>query len=246
MATAPPPWRVFDAPADSDSAASDRPTAAPASGGGSGPAHSVGSGIHLRGDVLVGLAAALGGLALAWLLATGGSVDPGGGLALDGGTRIVASDLPTDPGLTGGDVVVDVAGAVLRPGVYHLPAGSRVGDAIRLAGGFGPRVAADRVDRELNLAALVHDGERVLIPSRDDPLSAASTPLSSGRGGGLVDLNSATESELDALPGIGPVTAGKIIASRSDQPFRAVQDLLGRKLVSQKTFDSIKALVTVG
>lgn len=257
MTAAPPPWRVFDAPPEPGlppGQVAGTPLAAGADGGVKpDPRHAASPRIptpslRLRADVAAGLGAAVGGLALAWLLATGGSIGGSSvdGISVDGGARLTASD---DPALAlgGGEVVVDVAGAVLRPGVYHLPAGSRVGDAIRAAGGFGPRVAAGEVDRELNLAAIVHDGERVLVPSRDDRTEVVpSAPGSPGRSGGLIDLNTASESELDTLPGIGPVTASKIVASRAEQPFRAVEDLLERKLVGQKTFDSIKALVTVG
>src|SRR5207302_1726545 len=127
----------------------------------------------------------------------------------------------------------------------------RVGDAVAAAGGFGPRVNAGRVASELNLAALVRDGDRVLVPSRDD-----AAPTSGGSGGsggsgakaspGLVDINTATVAELDALPGIGPVTADKIVASRADAPFKAVDELRTRGLLGQKTFDKLKSLVTVG
>ncbi len=148
-------------------------------------------------------------------------------------------------------LVVDVAGAVARPGVYRLPAGSRVADALASAGGFGPRVDAQRVAIELNLAAPLADGQHVLVPSRDD-----TAPGGSGGGAGsgagndpaqsrLIDLNRATAGELDTLPGIGPVTAAKIITSRETAPFTAVHDLLDRKLVGQKTFDGLADLVTV-
>jgi competence protein ComEA len=152
-------------------------------------------------------------------------------------------------------VVVDVQGAVARPGVQRLPTGSRIGDAIVAAGGFGPRVAAERVGRELNLAALLRDGDHVFVPSRDDPGgptgstrpsgSSGSSGSASGAGSGPIDLNHATASELDALPGIGPVTANKIVAARDERPFASVDELRSRKIVGAATYDRIKDLVVV-
>jgi len=150
------------------------------------------------------------------------------------------------------ELVIDVTGAVLRPGVYHLPLGARVGDAIKAAGGYGTRVDAGFAATQLNLAAALTDGQQVRVPSRDDPATGAAngTGGTGGTGGNAaagsrVDLNRATEAELEALPGIGPSTAAKIIASRSATPFKAVQELRDRKLVGQKTFDGLKDLVTV-
>jgi competence protein ComEA len=158
----------------------------------------------------------------------------------------------SEPASSGGgkQLVIDVQGAVVRPGVIHLPAGSRVGDAIAAAGGFGPRVAAERVGRELNLAALLRDGDQILVPSRDDstiPAGAGGGGGSSGAspGTGPIDLNRATATELDALPGIGPVTANKIIAARDERPFASVDELRSRKVVGAATFEKIKDLVVV-
>jgi competence protein ComEA len=152
-------------------------------------------------------------------------------------------------GTVGKELVVDVQGAIVRPGVIHLPGGSRIGDAIAAAGGFGPRVAADRVGRELNLAAVLHDGDQVVVPSRDDPgpVVGSSGPgrSSAPATAGPIDLNRATVSELDALPGIGPVTANKIVSAREEQPFSAVDELRSRKIVGAATFDKIKDLVVV-
>ena len=206
--------------------------------------------------VALGCALVLG-LGAFWIAATSN----GGSLAVDGaaGPDGIGPIHPTTSGAAGPGasvavkIVVDVAGAVVRPGVYALLPGSRVTDAIAAAGGYGPRVATDRVARELNLAAPVADGARVYVPSRDDPDGGATTGAGAGAGGGpgsgsgagLLDLNRATQAELEALPGIGPVTAGKIIASRSSQAFRSVDDLRSRRLLGQKAFDALKSLVTV-
>jgi competence protein ComEA len=259
-----PSWRAFDAP----------PATAPHVGGSDAPPPTAPAPIarmHLASpQLLIAIGLAVAGLAIASaiLLAStgaGGAValDPGAGRPLDSGRTVTAAG--------GGEIVVDVAGAVLRPGVYHLAAGARIGDAIAAAGGYSPRVAADLVQRSLNLAALVHDGDLIVVPSRDDP--ASQTPGSGGAGGAgagtggggsgggtggggsgaggsggagsLVNLNLASADELDALPGIGPVTAAKIIASRTGTPFTSVDQLLERKLVGQKAFDQLRALVTV-
>ena len=150
----------------------------------------------------------------------------------------------------GAELIVEVAGAVARPGLYHLPAGGRVADAIAAAGGYGPRIDVVRATAELNLAARVADGDRILVPSRDDPVSSrgpGSSPAASSppARSGPLDLNRATAAELDALPGIGPVTLARIIASRTKQAFRSVADLRSRKLVGAAEFARIQKLVTV-
>lgn len=201
----------------------------------------------------------VGGLCLAAVLGIGAFVlaasGPGGEISVEGGAAWTASGAPRpsadgSPGSAAGALVVDVQGAVLRPGVIQLAAGSRVADAIAAAGGYGPRVDAERAGRELNLAAELHDGERIVVPSRDDPPGPGAQASGAGGApggapGGLVDLNTATATELDALPGVGPVTAQKIIDARAEKPFATVDELRERKIVGASTFEKLRDLVTV-
>ncbi len=114
-------------------------------------------------------------------------------------------------------LVVDVAGAVRRPGVYTVPSGDRVVDAIARAGGFTAH--ADRT--AVNLAAPLVDGEQVVVAG-----AKAAGAAGSSAAGAPVSLNSATAEQLDALPGIGPVTAQKIIDYRTQHgPFTSVDGL---------------------
>lgn len=138
-------------------------------------------------------------------------------------------------------LVVDVAGAVRRPGLYRLKQGSRIEDAIVAAGGAAAKAQLDAV----NLAAPVADGEQVLVPGP----GVAAAP-SGGSGGGApspsapLDLNTATAEELDALPGVGPVTAQKIIAYRTAHgPFHAVTELEGVPGIGPAKLAQLKGLV---
>ena len=182
--------------------------------------------------------------------------DGGGpaGQAPDGSAGPGSIDAGAAPAPGPATLVVEVAGAVARPGLYHLAAGSRVADAIAAAGGYGPRIDISRATAELNLAARIADGDKVIVPSRDDPVAQAGGGGSPGSSAGPtkapartgpVDLNTATAEELDALPGIGPVTLAKIIASRTQERFRAVSDLRTRKLVGAAEYAQIEKLVTV-
>jgi competence protein ComEA len=106
------------------------------------------------------------------------------------------------------DVVVHVAGAVARPGVYRLPTGSRVDDAVRRAGGAAARANLEAI----NLAARLADGQQVVVPERG-PGGTAMAPLGGG-GDGPINLGTATVEQLDTIEGIGPVTAQDIVEFR--------------------------------
>lgn len=148
---------------------------------------------------------------------------------------------------TPGPLRVDVAGAVNAPGVYTVPHGSLVADAIAAAG--GPAADAD-LDR-INKAVALYDGAQVYVPRVAQPIPTPLvlfTPTPATRSaqvpmaGKLINLNTATLEELDTLPGIGPSTAQRIIEGR---PYATVEDLLRVKGIGQATFDKIKDLVTV-
>lgn len=233
------PWRVFDAPETAGAATTGAPPGT----------SSIGTAIGASTNPRLAIAAVAGAVVvgvLAIVIAMSGAgtaVVEGPSSSQDGGAGSFVA--------AGGELVIDVTGAVAKPGIYRLATGARVGNAIDAAGGFSPRVDVDRVGRELNLAAILADGAQVHVPSRDDPAGGGSAGASpgaggSGGGGGLVNLNSATEAELDALSGIGPVTAGKIIESRATAAFKTVDELRERGLVGQKTFDKIRAQLTVG
>ena len=146
-------------------------------------------------------------------------------------------------------IVVDVQGAVENPGPWRVPVGSRVGDAVEAAGGYSPQVDIAAASQQLNLAQTVSDGQKIHVPMRgESTVTAQQSPAGGGPaagGGGLIDINTATAEQLDTLPGIGPVTAAKVIAAREEAPFTSVDELLGRGVVSQSVFDKIRALVTV-
>jgi competence protein ComEA len=190
------------------------------------------------------------GLSLLWVAILGGALF----LARRPATEPIEIIPPPTPALTPviasptpGPVRVDIAGAVKTPGVYTLPRGSLVSDAIAAAG--GPAADAD-LDR-LNKALSLQDGAQIYVPRIAQPMPApinSPTPSPATRGGQvsiggkLVDLNTASMDELDTLPGVGPATAQRIIEGR---PYGAVEDLLRVKGIGQATFDKLKDLVTV-
>jgi competence protein ComEA len=115
---------------------------------------------------------------------------------------------------SGGDVVVDVTGAVQEPGVYRLPEGSRVDEAVQRAGGATGKAELD----SLNLAARLADGQQVVVPEHV-PGASPGAPAAAGTGGeeeGPISLSTATAAELDTIDGIGPVTAEDIIKFREE------------------------------
>ena len=142
------------------------------------------------------------------------------------------------------DLVIDVQGAVRNPGVVLLPAGSRVADALQAAGGYSRDADLNAAASILNLAEPLTDGAQVYVPV----IGVAAQPGGGGGGGGgpgLVNLNTATPEELEALPGIGPVTVQKIVAARAEQPFVTLDELVAREVINRGQLEDIRDLVTL-
>lgn len=152
-------------------------------------------------------------------------------------TVVVVEDTPAPTRSPEPPVVVDVAGAVAHPGVYRLATGARIADALAAAGG----TTEDADPAALKKAAPVRDGQRVYVPRPGETVPAGSA----GSDAQLkIDLNHATAAELEALPGIGPTIAARIVRSRGGHPFTRIEELQTRGLVTARVFADLKDLVT--
>jgi competence protein ComEA len=178
---------------------------------------------------------------------TAAAADVPGGVTVPAGAAVgaPATVATAEPGL-----VVHVAGGVVRPGVYHLPAGARVDDAITAAGGAVPGVDVDAVNR----AAPVSDGQRVRVPLPGEPApppEPAPAPTSASSTGmptpaAPVNLNTATVEQLETLPGVGPAIAAAIVDQRTRSGgFRTVRDLLDVRGIGESRLAQLEPLVTV-
>ena len=171
----------------------------------------------------------------------------------DAAEPLIAVDEPAEDAAEGGVLLVHVAGAVREPGVYELAAGSRVADALRRAGGPRARAWLDSI----NLAAQLVDGQQVMVPTRPAAVQAGrgaigpalvgtpATPPGGPVSSGPISLSTATARELEQLPGVGPVTAEKIVAHREQYgPFRAVEELTAISGVGPARVEALRDLVT--
>ncbi len=205
--------------------------------------------------VATGGAAVLLALAATWILlapiegATSGVDDTTGLRFLSPAASATDAPAPT----SGGTIVVDVEGAVVEPGIRELAAGSRVADAIAAAGGYAANADIDATAGAINLAQVLADGEQVVVPRVGAAITTAAAssptpaePSGGGTGGGLVNLNTATPDELDALPGIGAVTVEKIMAARQDRPFASLDDAVQRGVIHSGQLEDIQGLATAG
>ncbi|MDZ4227777.1 MAG: ComEA family DNA-binding protein [Candidatus Levybacteria bacterium] len=143
-------------------------------------------------------------------------------------------------------ILVDVEGAVVKPGVYKLPQESRIQDGLVAAGGLSAQADREYISKNLNLAIKLTDGAKVFIPFIGEAVRGASVPNAASSVGvtsGLININRASEQELiDGLDGVGIKTAQKIIAGR---PHNSADELLSKKIVGAKVFEQIKDKISV-
>lgn len=152
----------------------------------------------------------------------------------------------------GSEIVVEIAGEVERPGVYKLPKNSRVEDLLVVAGGVSPNADRNWMEKSLNRAARLSDGQKIYLLAVGEQSGVSSAKISGvsdssggswGSGGsGLININSASQKELESLPEIGPAYAQNIIEHRS---YSNVEELLTKGALRKSTYEKIKDLVTV-
>ncbi|MCA1587661.1 MAG: helix-hairpin-helix domain-containing protein [Chloroflexi bacterium] len=205
------------------------------------------------GGAAIVLAATAGWILL--LPGTGQGAESTGpdGAALLIGTPAAAASAEMSGSPQPATIVVDVEGAVLEPGIRELPSGARVADALSAAGGYAPDADLEAAAATINLAERLTDGAQVVVPrigagtAPGGPNAAASGEPSSGGGNepnGPLNINTASADELEALPGVGPVTVDRIIAGRRERPFTSLEDAVERGVLNRGQLDDLEGLAT--
>jgi competence protein ComEA len=187
--------------------------------------------------VAVVISAASAHPAAASATGTGSSTDSGYGAS----SKTAHTAAPTSDDTASGTAFVQVVGQVQRPGVYELPAGDRIVDAVAAAGGFTAK--ADQAS--LNLAQVISDGQQIVVGARGAVQATAGVGASGVATSGTVDINTADAVGLETLDGIGPALAQRIIAYRTaHNGFRSVNDLQNVTGIGPKKFAAIKGSVS--
>ena len=158
--------------------------------------------------------------------------------------EIVKEQGKSDKVQSGGEVVVDVSGAVEKPGVYKLPSNSRIGDALVVVGGLAAEADREWVAKTLNLAAKVEDGEKVYIPAKSDSqlLSDSEGQVVNKSEGQKININTATVAELDKLEGIGEARAKAIIDNR---PYSKTEEIVSEAKIPESVYAKIRDSISV-
>lgn len=166
-----------------------------------------------------------------------------GGIFTSGLAKNTPKQFPKESLVSEKTISVDVSGAVIAPGVYQLKEASRIEDAVKEAGGFSSDANTEFVSKYLNMAQKLADGSKVYVPKigeKDTDLAVAKGVA--GVNSQSVNINLAPQAELEALSGIGPVTASKIISGR---PYQQKEELLDKKIVNKAVFEKIKDQIVV-
>jgi len=201
----------------------------------------------IRSNVLV-IVLALGGIAFLAYGAFQLLAPKEGGVVIEksfGTAQDKAISSPRVSSISNKDIVVDVEGAVEKPGIYHLPLDARQQDALVAAGGMSKLADRQLVAKTLNMAAKLSDGMKLYIPRIGESVgvvSGASGPGVAGAMTSAISVNSATTAELDGLPGIGAVTANRIITNR---PYGSLDELITKKAIGRSVFEKIKDKISL-
>jgi competence protein ComEA len=193
----------------------------------------------------------LGGISI---FALGGALSYFSVLSFQREPIIIQSSVASPAAVAEQGIMIDVSGAVRHPGVVVLSFDARVIDAIEKAGGYTDTADHDRIAKTINLAQKVTDGMKLYIPPIE--INTSHNISESVTGGGdtshnlvtdtvgssTININTASESDLIALPGIGPVTAQKIIKNR---PYNLLDELVSKKAIGKKLFDELKNQLTL-
>ncbi len=145
-------------------------------------------------------------------------------------------------------LTIDVAGAVRRPGIYQLKPGSRLSDALAAADGLSEEANAHQIAKTLNLATKLVPDSKIYFPKHGDEaiagmeITPSTTASNTSSEASLLNINTASESELEELPSVGVVTAAKIIANR---PYSTIDDLVEKSVVTENTLQKFKTLITI-
>ncbi len=167
------------------------------------------------------------------------------------GTKVEVLEATTEGQIGQKEIVVEIAGEVEKPGVYKLPVGSRIEDLLIICGGLSKTADRSWVEKSLNRAAKLSDGQKIYIPAvnqQSNSLTAKNNgeyqTISSNfsdRGSGLVNINTASLRELDSLPGIGQVYGQNIIEHR---PYSNTEELLSKGVLKAGVYEKVKNLIT--
>ena len=168
------------------------------------------------------------------------------------GDSVEVLNATTEPQNSNQELVVEISGSVEKPGVYKLPINSRIDDLLIISGGLSIGADRDWVNKNINRAARLIDGQKLYIYSQLEVKSAKKTggsldgkvlgSIAGSDPASSININTASQKELESLVGIGPVYAQKIIEQR---PYSTLEELVSRKIIPQKTYESIKNEISV-